>query len=125
MKLPWLTLNERFAIIGFAVFLCFCAFFGYMKVAQAAAPTEHPGEPCPGGTESCYDPIQHAIYYTREEDRAHELEHADGMRHTPWASMGGQWPWMCARITEAGDTHWRVGETVCRTPRGEYVNGGT
>ncbi len=122
MKMPWLTEDQKFAIGAFVVFTGFCLFFGWSKSAQAAEPIEY-AQPCPGGTEGCYDPIKHAIYYPRPEDRGHELEHADGMRHGAWASQGGNWPWMCARVTIAGDTHWRVGETICRTPRGEYISG--
>ncbi len=124
MRFTDLHRNDQFALLAFAVFICFVAFFGHTKSAQAKEPTEYP-QPCPGGTEGCYDPIKHAIYYPRIEDREHELEHAHGMRHGTWASQGGAWPWMCARVTIQGDTHWRVGETICRTPRGEYVSSGS
>lgn len=135
MKLPWLTENQKFAIGATTVFLGFVLYFAAMKSADAGEPvrvTIHNGiavaeynEPCPGGTEGCYDEIRHALYYPVPEDLVHEREHADGMRHGPWAKMGGDWPWMCASITASGDTHWRVGEYICRTPRGEYVSGGS
>ncbi len=123
MKIRLLTEGEKFSVGAVIVFLGFCAFFGYAKSARAAEPTEY-AQSCPGGTEGCYDPVRHAIYYPRIEDREHELDHAVGMRHGPWARQGGNWPWMCARVTVSGPTHWRVGETICRTPRGEYVSAG-
>ncbi len=144
--------NDQFAILAFAVFLGFAAFFGSAPQAQAGEPVRfstHGGtviaeyaEPCPNAQAAmveagfdgrlrlkapptgCYDKAAQAIYYPVPEDREHELQHADGMTHGPWSKMGGDWPWMCARVTVSGQTHWRVGETICRTPRGEYVSGG-
>ncbi len=122
MTMRFLNEGQKFSVGAAIVFLGFCLFFAYTKSAQAAELVEY-AQPCPGRTEGCYDPIKHAIYYPRIEDREHELEHAHGMRHGQWASQGGNWPWMCARVTVSGQTHWRVGETICRTPRGEYVSG--
>ena len=124
-----LSPSMQFFVLALAA-IPLCVAFGCAAAAEPARFTMRHGvvvaeyaEACPGGTEGCYDPVKHAAYYPRPADREHELEHADGMRHGEWVSAGGAWPWMCARITASGYTHWRVGDTICRTPRGEYVPG--
>lgn len=83
---------------------------------------EYPGKRCPDGQAGCHRETEKAIYYLDEEAKQHELEHVDGMRHGDWLQGGGM---KCAKVTISGETHWRVGEWICRAPSGIYVSGGT
>lgn len=84
--------------------------------------TEHPGVPCPiMDAPGCYLPDTQQLYYYPTGDmiqRAHEFEHVDGMRHTPWETRG---PDQCATITAQGTTKWRVGDLICMVPGEQYV----
>lgn len=129
MKLPWLTEGQKFAIGASIVFLGFCAYFGTayaeplrFMVHKGQLIVEYPGKRCPDGQAGCHRETERAIYYLDEEAKQHELEHVDGMRHGDWLQGGGA---RCAKVTIQGETHWRVGEWICRAPSGIYFSGGT
>ena len=75
---------------------------------------------CPDGQSSgCY--LQHVVWRQHDKDEAHELAHAAGMRHTPW--VFNRWGIPCTRITVAGfSTGYEVGQVICQSARGEYVD---
>ena len=70
----------------------------------------------------CYVAATNTAYYrphVGQDTVAHERAHADGMAHSPW-----QWNFwrteQCSQVIQAGG-HYKVGQTICVTPRGERV----
>lgn len=133
LSLWWSQRNrdERFALLALAAIVLILALSGctppsvFLTQTRGGTVLEVPGASCPvtNDPSGCALKVDWAVFYPLDaDDRAHELDHTEGLVHGEWSPRGAG---SCATVVAGGLTHWHAGELLCKGPSGHYAKEGT